>query len=200
VADERRALEDEVRQERCTRPREEPACGVVGVLVEPDDRLGASASPRRGRGEAAVEPRAARVAAVVRGERAGCTCPSAGTTVGLPGAAWRVHPRALDRERPRACPSSTRGAPAASRAPPASQPGCRPSARRAVAAVRIGERDRDRHLAAKCGVCRLELDHFDNLLVRHELHEAAMDPRGGDAQGNRRRAMNRVRMLRKGKA
>ena len=30
------------------------------------------------------------------------------------------------------------------------------------------------HLAAKCGVCRLELHHLDNLLVRHELHKAAM--------------------------
>jgi hypothetical protein len=42
------------------------------------------------------------------------------------------------------------------------------------AVVCIGERDRDRHLAAQRGICRLELDHFDNLLVRHELHEAAM--------------------------
>jgi hypothetical protein len=37
------------------------------------------------------------------------------------------------------------------------------------AAVCIGEGDRDRHLAAQRGICRLELDHFDNLLVRHEL-------------------------------
>src|SRR5207249_11810644 len=28
--------------------------------------------------------------------------------------------------------------------------------------------------AAQRGVCRLELDHFDNLLVYHELHEAAV--------------------------
>ena len=37
-----------------------------------------------------------------------------------------------------------------------------------------GERDRDRHLATRRRICRLELDHFDNLLVRHELHERAV--------------------------
>jgi len=42
------------------------------------------------------------------------------------------------------------------------------------AAAWIGERDRDRHLAVQRGICRLELHHFDNLLVRHELHEAAV--------------------------
>jgi hypothetical protein len=38
----------------------------------------------------------------------------------------------------------------------------------------IGQRDRDRHLATQRGICRLELDHFDDLLVRHKLHKAAM--------------------------
>ena len=42
------------------------------------------------------------------------------------------------------------------------------------AAVSIGERDRDRHLAAQRGNGRLELKHFNNLLVRYELHEAAV--------------------------
>ena len=42
------------------------------------------------------------------------------------------------------------------------------------AAVCISKRDRDRHLATQRGICRLELDHFDNLLVRHELHEVAV--------------------------
>src|SRR5213593_4684780 len=39
--------------------------------------------------------------------------------------------------------------------------------------ARLDERDRDRHLAAQRGICGLELDHFDNPFVRHELHEAA---------------------------
>jgi len=43
------------------------------------------------------------------------------------------------------------------------------------AAVCIGERDRDRHLAAQRGVWRLELDNFDDQLVPHELHEAAVN-------------------------
>jgi hypothetical protein len=43
-----------------------------------------------------------------------------------------------------------------------------------AAAVCIGERDRDRHLATQRGICRLELDYFDNLLICHELHEAAV--------------------------
>ena len=43
------------------------------------------------------------------------------------------------------------------------------------AAVCIVERIRDRHLAAQHGICRLELDHLDNLLVRHDLHEATVD-------------------------
>jgi hypothetical protein len=42
------------------------------------------------------------------------------------------------------------------------------------AAVCIGERGGNRHLAAQRGIGRLELDHFDDLLVRHELHEAAV--------------------------
>ena len=42
------------------------------------------------------------------------------------------------------------------------------------AAVCFGERDRDRHLAAQRRIRRLELDHFDDLLVRHELDEAAV--------------------------
>jgi hypothetical protein len=28
--------------------------------------------------------------------------------------------------------------------------------------------------ALQCGICRLELVHLDNLLVRHELHETAV--------------------------
>ncbi len=43
------------------------------------------------------------------------------------------------------------------------------------ATVCIGERDRDRHLAAQCGICRLELDHFDDPLVRHELQKTAVE-------------------------
>ncbi len=42
------------------------------------------------------------------------------------------------------------------------------------ATVCIGERDRDGHLAAQRGICSLKLVHFDNLLIRHELHETAM--------------------------
>jgi hypothetical protein len=37
------------------------------------------------------------------------------------------------------------------------------------AATGIGERDR--HLAAQCGISRFELDHFDDPFVRHERHE-----------------------------
>jgi hypothetical protein len=40
--------------------------------------------------------------------------------------------------------------------------------------VCIGKRDGDRHLAAQRGVLRLELVHFDDLLVRNEPHEATV--------------------------
>jgi hypothetical protein len=43
------------------------------------------------------------------------------------------------------------------------------------AAVCIGEHVPDRHLAAQRGICRFELDYFDNLLVPHQLHEAAVE-------------------------
>lgn len=39
------------------------------------------------------------------------------------------------------------------------------------AIVRVGERDGNRHLAAQRRIRRLELDHFDNLFIRHEFHE-----------------------------
>ena len=42
------------------------------------------------------------------------------------------------------------------------------------AAVGIGERDRDRHLALHRRIFRLELDNFHNLLVWYELDEAAV--------------------------
>jgi hypothetical protein len=42
------------------------------------------------------------------------------------------------------------------------------------AAVCIGEHDRDRHLAPHRGIVRLELVHFDNLLVGHELREVTV--------------------------
>src|SRR5882762_7475244 len=42
------------------------------------------------------------------------------------------------------------------------------------ATVRIDQLDCDRHLAAQRGIGRLELNHLDQLLVRHELHEAAV--------------------------
>ena len=42
------------------------------------------------------------------------------------------------------------------------------------AAIRISERNRDRHFAAQRGIRRLEFAHFDDLLVRHELHEATV--------------------------
>ena len=42
------------------------------------------------------------------------------------------------------------------------------------AAVCVRERDGDRHLAPQCRILRLELAHLDDLLVRHELHEAAV--------------------------
>lgn len=38
----------------------------------------------------------------------------------------------------------------------------------------IGERDRDRHLAAQRRIGRLESDYFHNSLVRYELHEATL--------------------------
>ena len=37
----------------------------------------------------------------------------------------------------------------------------------------VGEGDRDRHLAAQRRIGRLELVHFDDLLVWHELSEVA---------------------------
>ena len=42
------------------------------------------------------------------------------------------------------------------------------------AAVGIGERGRDRHGAAERGICGLELEHFDYLLVRYEPGEVAV--------------------------
>lgn len=42
------------------------------------------------------------------------------------------------------------------------------------AATRISERERDHHLAAHRGIGRLELHHFDHLLIRHELDEVAV--------------------------
>jgi hypothetical protein len=38
----------------------------------------------------------------------------------------------------------------------------------------FGERRRHRHPAAKFRIGRLELDLFDHLLIRDELHEAAV--------------------------
>ena len=52
------------------------------------------------------------------------------------------------------------------------------------AAVGIGERGRHRHRPAECGICGVELQHFDHLLVRHELQLRAD---GGRELGNARR-------------
>lgn len=41
-------------------------------------------------------------------------------------------------------------------------------------ALCIDERNRNCHLAAHRRICRLELIHFDHLLVGHELYEVAM--------------------------
>src|SRR5574341_408110 len=42
------------------------------------------------------------------------------------------------------------------------------------AAPRISERERDHHLAAHRGIGRLELHHFDHLLIWYELYEVAV--------------------------
>ena len=42
------------------------------------------------------------------------------------------------------------------------------------AAARITERERDHHLAAQRGISRLELHHFDYLLIGYELDEVAV--------------------------
>jgi hypothetical protein len=41
-------------------------------------------------------------------------------------------------------------------------------------AIRIGQGDRNRHLALQRRIRGLELDRFDNLLVRHEPEEATV--------------------------
>jgi hypothetical protein len=79
--------------------------------------------------------------------------------------------------------------------PPANQPHCRRSARRATAvvhgqdigaAVCIGESDRDRHLAAQCRICRLELDDFESRIV---LSSATSPSRYGSPAGGTRPAV-----------
>jgi hypothetical protein len=49
------------------------------------------------------------------------------------------------------------------------------------AASGISKRESDRHRAAQGWICRLELDHFDDLLVGFELHDAVVE--GGGARG-----------------
>jgi len=42
------------------------------------------------------------------------------------------------------------------------------------AAICVGERGRERHLALQCGIRRFKLVDFDNLLVWNELHKTAV--------------------------
>jgi hypothetical protein len=59
--------------------------------------------------------------------------------------------------------------------------GCRDARRQVVvdgehicSAARIRKRERDHHLAAHCGIGRLEFHHFDHLRIGYELDELAM--------------------------
>ena len=110
--------------------------------------------------------------------------PSGQSNEACPDAVRRPDGGKFPRYDHRPIASPPRRAPRVSRVTSASRPRCRRSKGRAVArrarrdigaTACIGERVRDRHLAAQRGICRLELDHFDNLLVRYELHEAAVE-------------------------